>query len=230
MPENESRVPSVGVVGLGEHRRRRHRRQPPEGRRARRRSATSARRPPPPTVKGPAWRRSPRDLAGTAGRSSSSRSSTTPRSAPCSKATDGVFAGAADGTTVVIVSTITDRHGARHARRRLGARGVTVVDCGVSGGPYGAAAGELVCMVGGTEEEVDRIRPVLDVFSRLVLHMGPAGRRPLGQAGAQPDHRTARGCAAHEGTGARRGRRHRPAQAGRGDPRERPASSAARPA
>jgi 3-hydroxyisobutyrate dehydrogenase len=87
---------------------------------------------------------------------------------------DGVFAGATEGTTVVVVSTITTEtvkemrdSGARH--------GVTVVDCGVSGGLQGVADGELVCMVGGTENEVDRIRPVLDVFSDLVLHMGPPG-------------------------------------------------------
>jgi 3-hydroxyisobutyrate dehydrogenase-like beta-hydroxyacid dehydrogenase len=87
---------------------------------------------------------------------------------------DGVFAGAAAGTTVVVVSTITTDT-VREMREAGAAHGVTVVDCGVSGGTQGAADGQLVCMVGGTEEEVDRIRPVLDVFSRLVLHMGPPG-------------------------------------------------------
>jgi 3-hydroxyisobutyrate dehydrogenase len=87
---------------------------------------------------------------------------------------DGVFAQAAPGTTVVIVSTIatttvTELHaeGSGH--------GVTIVDCGVSGGPTAAASGELVCMVGGSAEDVDRVRPVLDVISCLVLHMGPHG-------------------------------------------------------
>ncbi len=87
---------------------------------------------------------------------------------------DGVFAGAPEGTTVVVVSTVTTD--TVKEMRAAGARhGVIVVDCGVSGGTQGAADGELVCMVGGTEEEVDRIRPVLDVFSCLVLHMGPPG-------------------------------------------------------
>jgi 3-hydroxyisobutyrate dehydrogenase len=87
---------------------------------------------------------------------------------------DGVFAGAARGTVVVIVSTVTT--GTVIGMRDAGsAHGVSVVDCGVSGGTFGAAEGQLVCMVGGTEEEVDRIRPALDVFSRQVLHMGPAG-------------------------------------------------------
>jgi 3-hydroxyisobutyrate dehydrogenase len=87
---------------------------------------------------------------------------------------DGVFAGARDGCAVVVVSTVSTP--TLTGLRAAGAgHGVTVIDCGVSGGTQGAADGELVCMVGGTEEEVDRVRPVLDVFSRLVLHMGPPG-------------------------------------------------------
>jgi 3-hydroxyisobutyrate dehydrogenase len=87
---------------------------------------------------------------------------------------DGVFAGAAPGTTAVIVSTIpTDT--VREMRAAGAAGGITVVDCGVSGGPDASAAGELVCMIGGSEEEVDRLRPVLDAVSCLVLHMGPPG-------------------------------------------------------
>lgn len=87
---------------------------------------------------------------------------------------DGAFAGAAKGCTVVVVSTVaTDT--VKEMRDSAAPYGVTVVDCGVSGGTQGAADGELVCMVGGSEDEVDRIRPVLNVFSRLVLHMGPPG-------------------------------------------------------
>jgi 3-hydroxyisobutyrate dehydrogenase len=87
---------------------------------------------------------------------------------------DGVFAGARDGAIVVVVSTITTE--TVTAMREAGARdGITVVDCGVSGGQAGADNGELVCMVGGTKDEVDRVRPLLDVFSCLVLHMGPPG-------------------------------------------------------
>ena len=86
----------------------------------------------------------------------------------------GVFAGAAPGTTVVIVSTIsiatvTELHAEGTAH------GVAMVDCGVSGGPSAAASGELVCMVGGTADDVERVRPILDVMSCLVLHMGPHG-------------------------------------------------------
>jgi 3-hydroxyisobutyrate dehydrogenase len=87
---------------------------------------------------------------------------------------DGVFAGAAPGATAVIVSTIpTDTVLAMRAEGAT--HGVVVVDCGVSGGPDASAAGELVCMIGGSEEEVDALRPVLNAVSCLVLHMGPPG-------------------------------------------------------
>ena len=87
---------------------------------------------------------------------------------------DGVFAGAAPGTAVVIVSTIPPAT-VLELRAEGAPHGVTVVDCGVSGGPDAAASGELVCMIGGSAEEVDQVRPVLDVISCLVLHMGPPG-------------------------------------------------------
>jgi 3-hydroxyisobutyrate dehydrogenase len=87
---------------------------------------------------------------------------------------DGVFAGASAGASVIIVSTIaTTTVTAMHAEGIT--HGVSVVDCGVSGGPSAAASGELVCMVGGTAEDVERVRPVLDVIGCLVLHMGPHG-------------------------------------------------------
>jgi 3-hydroxyisobutyrate dehydrogenase-like beta-hydroxyacid dehydrogenase len=86
----------------------------------------------------------------------------------------GALAGCAPGAAVVIVSTVspaTVEAVAATARRR----DVDVVDCGVSGGPAAAAAGTLVAMVGGDGPAVDRVRPVLDTFSSLVVHMGPLG-------------------------------------------------------
>ena len=87
---------------------------------------------------------------------------------------EGVFAGATPGTAVVVVSTIPSGT-VLELRAEAAPLGVTVVDCGVSGGPDAAASGELVCMIGGSAEEVDQVRPVLDAISCLVLHMGPPG-------------------------------------------------------
>ena len=44
---------------------------------------------------------------------------------------------------------------------RLGARGVTVVDCPVSGGPAGARAGTLATMAAGPRAALDELRPLL---------------------------------------------------------------------
>ena len=86
----------------------------------------------------------------------------------------GALSTMAPGTSIVILSTVslaTVRAIADAAQDR----GVAVVDCGVSGGPSSAAKGELISMVGGTEEDVDRAMPVLEAFSDEVVRMGPLG-------------------------------------------------------
>ena len=134
---------------------------------------------------------------------------------------DGVFAGAAPGTAVVIVSTIPSAT-VLELRAEGAPHGVTVVDCGVSGGPDAAASGDLVCMIGGSAEEVDQVRPVLDVDQLPRAAHGTARRGAGGQAGPEPDHvRLVAGRV--RGAGAGRGRGHRPDQAGRGDEGERQA-------
>jgi 3-hydroxyisobutyrate dehydrogenase-like beta-hydroxyacid dehydrogenase len=86
----------------------------------------------------------------------------------------GALAGMRPGSTVVVVSTVAPSTVARVAEL-AGAGGVSVVDCGVSGGPSSAADGALISMIGGDDDVVERIRPVLDAFSSLVVRMGPLG-------------------------------------------------------
>jgi len=87
---------------------------------------------------------------------------------------DGILSAGIPGRTVVVLSTVAITTVAELAAEAA-PHGVSVVDCGVSGGPTAAATGELVCMVGGTEEGFAQIRPVLEVLGSLVLHMGPVG-------------------------------------------------------
>ena len=54
------------------------------------------------------------------------------------------------------------------------ARGGFYIDAPVSGGTRGAAEGRLTIMAGGTEEAIERARPVLEALGRL-NHMGPIG-------------------------------------------------------
>src|ERR1700722_3354371 len=80
---------------------------------------------------------------------------------------DGVLAGTnagSDPPQILVLSTVgidTVRRMAEKAR----AAGSELVDCGVSGGPVAAAEGKLVAMVGGTDEAVERIRPVVEAFA-----------------------------------------------------------------
>jgi 3-hydroxyisobutyrate dehydrogenase-like beta-hydroxyacid dehydrogenase len=88
--------------------------------------------------------------------------------------TSGALSTAGPGCSVVVLSTVSPDT-VRTLAELAAACGVDVADCGVSGGTRAAAEGSLVAMVGGDESVVERIRPVLDAFSSLVVHMGPLG-------------------------------------------------------
>lgn len=54
--------------------------------------------------------------------------------------------------------------------------GVRFLDCPVSGGPRGAAAGSLTCMLGADcEEAAGRATPVIQAFAKRIVRCGPAG-------------------------------------------------------
>lgn len=86
----------------------------------------------------------------------------------------GLLADAGGDLAVIVLSTVAPATVVDLARLAE-LQGVLLVDCGVSGGPGAAATGQLVCMVGGTPEAVERVRPVLNVLGSRVLHMGPLG-------------------------------------------------------
>ncbi len=87
---------------------------------------------------------------------------------------EGLLPVARPGTTVILLSTVSTGCLETAGRQCAGA-GVDLVDCGVSGGPSAAAKGRLVSMVGGDTAVIERVRPALDGFSSLVVHMGPVG-------------------------------------------------------
>ena len=53
--------------------------------------------------------------------------------------------------------------------------GIHSVDAPVSGGDIGAKNGKLVTMVGGDKADVEHVRPLLDMYSTQVEHMGAPG-------------------------------------------------------
>ena len=56
--------------------------------------------------------------------------------------------------------------------QRMAEKGVTVVDCPISGGPPGARAGTLSVMVSGNPDAVARIRPMIDLWGATVTVAG----------------------------------------------------------
>jgi 3-hydroxyisobutyrate dehydrogenase-like beta-hydroxyacid dehydrogenase len=64
------------------------------------------------------------------------------------------------------------------ARRTAGAcaeRGVDYLDAPVTGGTWGAEKGELVFMIGGRQETLDRAKPVLESVGKRFFLLGPNG-------------------------------------------------------
>lgn len=57
----------------------------------------------------------------------------------------------------------------------LAKQGVDMVDAPVSGAQVGAINAALVFMVGGDDEPVRRVSPLLDVMGEQVFHLGPTG-------------------------------------------------------
>ena len=82
--------------------------------------------------------------------------------------------------TVMVCSTIALSELLPVAERAR-ARGVTVVDCPVSGGVSGAAAGTLTLLCGGDAADIEAQRPLLDAVSANVFHLGPLGAGLVGK-------------------------------------------------
>ena len=78
-----------------------------------------------------------------------------------------------EGTLLIDMSS-TKQSEAREMRQMLEPRRVAFLDAPVSGGVVGAEAGTLAIMVGGTEKDFQRARPVFEVMGRPTL-VGPTG-------------------------------------------------------
>ena len=78
------------------------------------------------------------------------------------------------GGSIVVVHTTGSPHTAEAIAMRA-APGIAVIDSPVSGGPHDVAAGRLTLFVGGADDTVARVRPVLQSYGDPVLHVGPLG-------------------------------------------------------
>lgn len=91
---------------------------------------------------------------------------------------DGALRGVNPGTTLVECSTLTvgwvkelSEEAARH--------GCDFLDAPVTGSKPQAAAGELLFLVGGSEEALKRVRPIFSAMGRGALHLGATGSGAL---------------------------------------------------
>ncbi|WP_372592973.1 NAD(P)-dependent oxidoreductase [Actinotalea sp.] len=87
---------------------------------------------------------------------------------------DGVASAADPGTVVIDLSTISPDLSDEEAAA-FATAGVPFLDAPVFGSKGEAASGGLWVVVGGPAETLERVRPVLDVVSETVHHMGPNG-------------------------------------------------------
>lgn len=86
----------------------------------------------------------------------------------------GALDGLRRGSTYIDSSTVSP-----DLERRVAAacaeRGVDFLDAPVTGGTWGAEKGELVFMVGGAKEILERVRPVLETLGKHIFLLGPNG-------------------------------------------------------
>ncbi len=87
---------------------------------------------------------------------------------------DGLIEGAKPGSVLVDMSTISPAK-TRDIARRLAEKGVEMLDAPVSGGEIGAKEATLSIMVGGDDDTLARVMPVLSCLGKNIVRVGPSG-------------------------------------------------------
>jgi len=86
----------------------------------------------------------------------------------------GALGGLRRGSTYIDSSTVAPAL-ARRIAAACAERGVEFLDAPVTGGTWGAEKGELVFMVGGKQETLEGVVPVLGALGKRWFHLGPHG-------------------------------------------------------
>jgi len=87
---------------------------------------------------------------------------------------DGALEGLRGGAVAVDLST-TGPAFVRHLGELVAGKGASLVDAPVSGSVATAESAALMMMVGGTEADVERVRPILATAGSTIIHVGPSG-------------------------------------------------------
>lgn len=86
----------------------------------------------------------------------------------------GVIHGAKSGSLAIDMSTISPSV-TRAIAKTLAQKDIRMIDAPVSGGSEGAQKGTLSIMIGGSKEDVEKARPVLEAMGSTITHVGPIG-------------------------------------------------------
>ncbi|WP_429280516.1 NAD(P)-dependent oxidoreductase [Paraburkholderia sp. GAS41] len=86
----------------------------------------------------------------------------------------GVAASAQPGL-IVVDTTTADPNSTRKIAAALKEVQVGLIDGPVSGGPKGAATAAMTMVLGGSDEDVAAVEPILAVMSAKRVHVGPVG-------------------------------------------------------
>jgi 3-hydroxyisobutyrate dehydrogenase len=87
----------------------------------------------------------------------------------------GIAEGAKKAQLLVDFSSLEPTATREMSKQLIDTTGMSWMDAPVSGGVAGAEAGSLAIMVGGSQSDLDRVRPVLLTLGQRVTHMGAVG-------------------------------------------------------
>jgi 2-hydroxy-3-oxopropionate reductase len=99
-------------------------------------------------------------------------------------AAGGVLDTAEPGTLLIDMSTIRPETSIAVAEAARDKK-IRVLDAPVSGGQAGAEQASLSIMVGGSEEDFDAAKPVLEAVGKTIVHVGPHGAGQVVKAANQ---------------------------------------------
>lgn len=93
----------------------------------------------------------------------------------------GANCGEMQFATLVDMSTIAPAM-ARNVAARLHELGIGMLDAPVSGGVAAAISGTLAIMVGGPADVLARVRPVIELLGKTIVHVGASGAGQVAKA------------------------------------------------
>ena len=77
--------------------------------------------------------------------------------------------------TIIIDLTTSNPDETKKLSKELSKRKINYIDCGMTGGAQGAEKGTLTLMMGGKENIIKSVTPVLESFTNRLIHVGIVG-------------------------------------------------------